>query len=146
MEGKSELKKFWIQVKKLKQRNKKEIKKEQKNFTRDKKSYKKYLYDKWRNSVEIRDNYTCQICKTSYLGIKKGHQVSHILSKENYSQLMYEINNGIFLCFSCHKNAKISSHLDGFAFSYWLMKNKEEQYNYLIDYLDILNKSVSQLF
>ena len=51
-------------------------------------------YRNWRNSIFQRDNYKCKInnqCKGQL-------QAHHILNWTDYSELRYEINNGITLC------------------------------------------------
>jgi 5-methylcytosine-specific restriction endonuclease McrA len=104
---------------------------------RDIKKSQKTAYKEWAISVKERDNYTCQICKKDHrYSDPRAIQVAHILSKENYPELKLQSLNGITLCFACHKNAKISSHLDGFAFTLFLEKNKPEQYGFLKTYLE----------
>ena len=62
-------------------------------------------YQDWRKAVYERDNYTCQIC-----GIRSGNgktvvlEAHHKKSFSEYSELRFEISNGITLCKSCHKN------------------------------------------
>ena len=53
----------------------------------------------WRLSVFARDNFTCVICN------KVGGKLNahHILSWENYPNRRFDINNGITMCYSCHK-------------------------------------------
>jgi hypothetical protein len=87
----------------------------------------------WREAVFKRDNWTCQVCGTSYKDYPNnaGFHPMHILSKENYPGLRFDVNNGVSGCYYCHKNGPISSHHDGFIFSIWLEKNKPEQYEYL---------------
>lgn len=52
----------------------------------------------WARQVKERDNYICQIC-----GIKGGKLHSnHIKKFSDYSELRFEVNNGITLCKSCH--------------------------------------------
>jgi 5-methylcytosine-specific restriction endonuclease McrA len=110
--------------------------KEERKNKREIKKSKKQAYKKWALEVKKRDNWTCQVCKKYHKNSDpRAIQSAHILSKENYPQLMLNINNGITLCFACHKNAKISSHLDGFAFTLWLNKNKPKQYKYLKDFI-----------
>ena len=96
----------------------------------------KEKYAEWVLKVKTRDNFTCQI-SGKYLGDSdpRALQACHILSKENYPELMFDEMNGISLSFYYHKNAPISSHLDGFAFTIWLKENKPEQYNYLVQKL-----------
>ena len=57
-------------------------------------------YDKWRNEVYKRDNYTCQYCNDN----KGGNLVAH--HKNSYDWCKEErtdINNGVTLCEECHK-------------------------------------------
>ena len=110
----------------------------------------KQKYKEWADAIKERDNWTCQVCGTYHKNSDpRAIQSAHILSKENYKELMLDENNGITLCFACHKNAKISSHLDGFVFSVWLAVHKPAQFNYLKDFLlykgDIYNKKESSL-
>ncbi len=53
---------------------------------------------KWRKSVYVRDKFTCQICgkKKCYL------EPHHILPKAKFPKLVFDINNGITLCWKCH--------------------------------------------
>jgi hypothetical protein len=62
-------------------------------------------YKQWRTSVYKRDNYTCQICG-QYSGELNGH---HIYKVSNYPDLIFEINNGITLCYDCHFH-KVNGH------------------------------------
>lgn len=106
--------------------------KEERRAERVAKKSKKQLYKNWANSIKERDDYTCQVCGTYHKhSDPRAIQASHLLSKENYPELMLDLTNGITLCFSCHKNGRISSHLDGVAFTFWLEKNKPAQYNYI---------------
>jgi predicted restriction endonuclease len=58
-----------------------------------------YKYRKWRESVLMRDNYTCQNC-----GVKEEiMNVHHIKSFSEHKDLRYDIDNGITLCEKCHK-------------------------------------------
>ena len=52
----------------------------------------------WKRCVLKRDNYTCQHCG------KRGGilNVHHILSFAEYSDLRFEVDNGITLCKKCH--------------------------------------------
>ena len=97
----------------------------------------KQKYEEWVKKVKERDNYTCQICK-KYLKDGNVHniQAHHILAKTTYPELKFDINNGITLCYYDHKNSKVSPHLNGFAFTHYLMKNKVKQYKYLLKFLN----------
>jgi hypothetical protein len=53
---------------------------------------------KWRDFCFKRDNYTCQDCK-----MHGGRLcVHHIINWSDDSQLRWEVNNGITLCWKCH--------------------------------------------
>jgi len=99
------------------------------------KKAKQAKYAAWVKAVKERDNYTCQICK-QHFDDPRALPAMHILSKENYPELMYDVNNGLTGCYYDHKNSKLSPHLDGFAFVEWLRINKSEQYNYLKNWLE----------
>jgi hypothetical protein len=70
------------------------------------KTYKRYIhltntveYKTWRESVFIRDNYTCQKCNA------KGYiEAHHIKLWCDYPELRFLVDNGITLCKPCHKN------------------------------------------
>ena len=56
-------------------------------------------YSNWRTAVFIRDNYTCQIC--GQVGGKlNAHHIKHFAKDK---KRRFDINNGITLCYECHK-------------------------------------------
>ena len=56
-------------------------------------------YKKWRQSVFIRDDFTCQNC-----GERGGHlEAHHKKAWAYYPSERYDIDNGITLCKICHK-------------------------------------------
>ena len=63
-------------------------------------NYDDPVYAEWRKRVLARDKYTCQMpnCKR-----KKSLQVHHIRKWASASTLRFEIDNGITLCYGCHK-------------------------------------------
>jgi 5-methylcytosine-specific restriction endonuclease McrA len=65
----------------------------------------------WQEEVYEQDNHTCRKCgKAEFkLGEKCGH---HILPKERFPELKYEVENGIVFCRSCHTafHAKYTNH------------------------------------
>lgn len=111
--------------------------KEQRKINREIKRTNKQKYKDWSKFIKERDNYTCQICNTNHRNSDlRAIQSAHILSKENYPELILDINNGITLCFACHKNASISSHLDGFAFTEFFKNKFPDRYAYLLEKLN----------
>jgi hypothetical protein len=56
-------------------------------------------YKLWRESVFVRDDYTCQICG------KKGGKLNadHIESFARYPEMRYDLSNGRTLCEQCHR-------------------------------------------
>lgn len=55
------------------------------------------LYN-WRNAVYKRDGYTCQMC------YGKGNiEAHHIMKRSVYPHLSYDVDNGITLCYDCHR-------------------------------------------
>jgi len=63
-----------------------------------------WKYKLWRSKVFERDNWTCQVCnKKSEKGIKIYLEPHHIKGWAKYPGLRYDINNGVTLCYKCHK-------------------------------------------
>ena len=56
-------------------------------------------YVAWRKDVFLRDNYTCRVCS------QVGGQLNahHVLSYIHHASLRYDLDNGITLCETCHK-------------------------------------------
>lgn len=62
---------------------------------------KDYAYKKWRDNVLKRDDYTCQLCgRTDDEAILNVH---HIEKYSDNEELRVDVNNGITLCYDCHK-------------------------------------------
>jgi len=61
-------------------------------------------FKNWRENIFERDNYTCQICKNKS---EKNNKViihpHHIKSFSKYPDYRFDINNGITLCYDCHR-------------------------------------------
>ena len=57
-------------------------------------------HDEWAKKVKHRDNYKCVCCGSN----KSGTLISHHLNSYNWDkEHRYDINNGVTLCNSCHK-------------------------------------------
>lgn len=98
----------------------------------------------WKSSIISRDKGICQRCKRDLnipkedgkLPLKHPHHIISFNSvKKYFPQLMFDTNNGILLCARCHKDSPSSAHQSPLEFTYWLMKNRPEQYNYLSGFL-----------
>ena len=66
-------------------------------------------YKKWRMTVFMRDNFTCQFCGIRcHIGLGKCIylEAHHIKSWNQYPELRFDINNGITLCKDCHNLTK----------------------------------------
>jgi len=58
-------------------------------------------YKEWRKSVYKRDRYNCQMTGCHYKG--KRINAHHIRKWADFPHLRYDTNNGITLCYGCHK-------------------------------------------
>jgi len=96
----------------------------------------KQKYRDFVKAIKERDNYTCQI-SGKYLkdADPRALVVAHILSKENYPELMLNPNNVLSLSYYHHKNSFLSPHLDCFAFIEWFKGKFPERYCYLLKWL-----------
>lgn len=58
-------------------------------------------YKRWRYDVFVRDNFACRYCGDSRGGNLRAH---HLKSFAEFSNLRFEVSNGITLCDPCHKD------------------------------------------
>ncbi len=78
----------------------------------------------WSKQVRDRDK-VCVVCgREDYLN------AHHILPKENYKELMFEILNGITLCPTHHKFGKYSAHKNPMWFVNFLQEYHIAQYTW----------------
>jgi 5-methylcytosine-specific restriction endonuclease McrA len=82
----------------------------------------------WSKSVRAISK--CSVCKRTDRLV-----AHHILPKDRYQDLKFELLNGICLCPKCHKYAKYSAHKNGIWFACWLMANCPEKYNWAVSRL-----------
>jgi hypothetical protein len=77
-----------------------------------------YLYQDWRTAVFERDDYTCQHCR-----IKDDLHAHHIVDyklegKKKDTNLMFDVDNGLTLCNSCHAKLHVLQGDNGFTKGY----------------------------
>ena len=65
-------------------------------------------YHQWRKAVLGRDNHTCQDCETT-----DNVDAHHIQSVIEYPEGIFEIDNGLTVCDSCHKRHTFWQRLKG---------------------------------
>lgn len=102
----------------------------------------KHRIELWKDTIKNAN--FCEKCNVDFRipkvngELRKKHP-HHIISEgavlETYHDLIDDVKNGILLCARCHKLANDSAHEGALEFIYWLMNNKKEQYDYLIEYL-----------
>jgi len=117
----------------------KKVKKKKKVINKDTKKYKtwrikvdyKNNLKKWSKLVQERDGNKCCIC-----GAIAKIQSHHILDKKYYKEYSLEINNGVSLCVLNHKWSKFAAHTNPTWFTLWLMKNRPEQYKWVVEHID----------
>ena len=81
----------------------------------------------WANQVKERDG-ECVIC-----GEKEKLNAHHIIPREIHETKL-DINNGISLCPKHHIFSRIiSAHNNPLGFFIWLIKNRPDQLDYLVD-------------
>lgn len=104
----------------------------------------------WTSKVHNIYNGKCAICgkvhgevdpKTGKPSYMNAH---HIEPRATCAALRYDPMNGILLCPSCHKFGRNSAHKGTIWFITWLMKNRRDQYEYILihrdDVVDINNR------
>lgn len=103
----------------------------------------------WGQAIHKLYNETCAVC-----GKRDGSMQAHHIYTRRRMTTRFDINNGILLCYSCHKGSSIlSAHEAPEAFFNWLKKTKGEDWlkklrrkseqttkQYPIDYNNLLEK------
>ena len=70
-------------------------------------NYDDPVYAEWRKRVLSRDHYECQMPNCSK---KRSLQVHHIKKWSSASMLRFDVDNGITLCYGCHKEVTRNEH------------------------------------
>lgn len=76
---------------------------------KSKKTLKNKCDKLWSLAVRQRDNYTCQKCKAKHEINSRGLHPHHIFSRRSVST-RFDMDNGITLCFGCHRVAHDKPH------------------------------------
>ena len=66
-----------------------------------KRDYNDPAYNDFRKRVLRRDKFTCHMCGA--IGRKARLNVDHIIKWSSAASLRYDVENGIALCWNCHK-------------------------------------------
>lgn len=64
---------------------------------------RKEKLNEWIKEVKERDNYTCQRCRKVKRKGNRNLHAHHIKPRDEYPELIYDVDNGKTLCRSCHK-------------------------------------------
>lgn len=87
------------------------------------------MHKEWADKVKERDGYKCFVCGKE----DKLLNAHHLLPKERYPSLKYDVLNGISLCVRHHKFGKCSPHLDPIPFFEVFRAKKPTIYAYLVN-------------
>lgn len=76
------------------------VKLEQKPGNRRLKTHRESAADRqWKRAVRLRDDYTCQRC-----GVQQPYiHAHHIAPRGRRPDLIHDVDNGMCLCFECHR-------------------------------------------
>lgn len=102
------------------------------------KKEKRILDEVWKRNVKVRDDYTCQICKKK---VEKNNCHAHHILPKQLEKYRWDINNGITLCYPCHKVGRWSAHMNAVWFAFWLKTNKNKQFWYIVEKLKEIGRS-----
>ena len=81
------------------------------------------VYASWRKQVYERDSYECQMpgCNSK----RKRLNAHHIIRWADAPHLRYDLNNGITLCWKCHK--EVTGAERNYASLFWdILRNNEK--------------------
>ena len=79
----------------------------------ERKIYENKCETLWRDIIHMKFN-KCMICgRTKADGRLNAH---HIVTKGSNKRLKFEIDNGILLCYNCHKRAEFAPHVSPVLF------------------------------
>lgn len=77
---------------------------------------KSVRYEKWRNQIYKRDNWTCQDCGKNKCPVEAHHkkELTKILRENNIKtfeeamncDIIWDLGNGVTLCVDCHKKTR----------------------------------------
>lgn len=83
---------------------------------------KKYI--EWRDKVFKRDRYKCQFPACGKVG---GHiQAHHIKPKYKYTEEIFDVENGITLCWTCHNKLHKNEWVEKYAAKFRMLAKKNK--------------------
>lgn len=95
----------------------------------------------WVEKVRLLHGDRCAICGRAYGDVNGAGKTCflnahHIDSRHTNARLRWDALNGILLCPKHHKFSKNSAHKGSIWFITWLMKNRWNQYVYIMSHRD----------
>lgn len=106
---------------------------------RQKRLEKKRMLKMWSEIVKMLGRGNCAVC-----GSARRVQAHHLLPKELYQELRYEVMNGICLCSSHHKFNKYSFHRNPTWSVEWLRRNRPDQFKWCMENMGDANTTNSR--
>lgn len=100
------------------------------NFRRKARIEQRKKLQTW--SKNIRSAGHCEVCSTTV-----NLDAHHILPKEMWKHLKFELWNGVCLCKKCHKFGRFSAHKNPIWFAYWLKTNQPEKYEKILSIIKL---------
>lgn len=86
-------------------------------------------YKEWVQAIRKRDSDCCILCKGS-----ERTQVHHIQTWQNAAELRFSVDNGVLLCWSCHKQTFKQEEQYEFIFKNYILSLKNNPSKALPDY------------
>src|SRR4051812_12128 len=97
---------------------------------RSKEPSRRKLLSLWSRQVRDRDGNKCSVCQSSsYI------QAHHLIPKERFPLVQYELSNGLSLCARCHKFGAWSFHRNPIWSVVWLQKFRPDTFRWVVEKL-----------
>ena len=102
------------------------------------------LFKIWSEKVRKLGKNICEFCGKKVGDVGEGGNpikamnAHHLQSRKNkYNPLKWDIRNAVCVCAKCHKfSPDASFHLSPVVTINWLMKNRPERFNYVLDHFN----------